>query len=754
MFLILNNETCYKKQILKIPDPDQLHDGGCAAAASKKSHFTNIGVQGFTDGKIYENNNTTIIICGEIKNANKLAQKMFLSGGGGAPTAPTTPTANIGDILGRILFILYKNYGFEYMMQQLEGEFTIVVLDCNLNNPKSNLYIAQDRLGLYPLYYCGPGATPGGGGEGPDIYRKLIAFSNSAKQLCELMSGVSAVPAVCIRPFVPGTYSHFECVFKVLSYWVPSLRCGQIPKLNIPYAVSWPKNSLYVKSKGELRNECLKYTNIIRNALMDSINLDLAHIRERAHNPPQNPPDVYKLPHLNRTQKMPSKYDYEKCNCEVGFPKPKPKMTPIGCLLSGGLDSSLIFSVLRNNLKMQNYNPDEFVYTFTMGFEGSMDHTCAKDVVNHIGGLAAENHTDYVINEDIYMSVIPTVIKLLETRDIATIRYGCALYLLLSFIRDTTNIRDIFTGDGADESTGGYLNFYYMKNAIEHDYECNQILNMYYKSGALYRKLFAHFGMRWYKPFLNDVWLSQYMSIPMELRFDIELNRNPHIKKGAQGTGGAAAPPAAEAGDINNLFDICIKSLRKQTAEVAPFKPQVSRTNDIFHNNKYLKKCNYVGIGVEKMLLRISFSEEYFKNMNFMELLPGHILWRTSEPGYDSISSFGRPLCKIIRDHLGKQSSDKDGLIPEDGGEDGGADSPEISDMSEISDWGSSEEEPIRETEHYNKIYDYMGLCFLGVITDTNRCPPYKYATTMYEPTMRNLDIYLDLHIDYQDRTL
>ena len=29
---------------------------------------------------------------------------------------------------------------------------------------------------------------------------------------------------------------------------------------------------------------------------------------------------------------------------------------------------------------------------------------------------------------------------------------------------------------------------------------------------------------------------------------------------------------------------------------------------------------------------------------------------------------------------------------------------------------------------------------------------PYKYSMNKYEPSMRNLDVYLDFHMEYQDR--
>jgi len=60
--------------------------------------------------------------------------------------------------------------------------------------------------------------------------------------------------------------------------------------------------------------------------------------------------------------------------------------------------------------------------------------------------------------------------------------------------------------------------------------------------------------------------------------------------------------------------------------------------------------------------------------------------------------------------------------------------------------------EPIRELEYYRGIYrQYFSNMKEG---EMGTVPPYRFAKTIYEPTMRNLDAFLEFHLEYQDRTV
>jgi asparagine synthase (glutamine-hydrolysing) len=75
----------------------------------------------------------------------------------------------------------------------------------------------------------------------------------------------------------------------------------------------------------------------------------------------------------------------------------------IGCLLSGGLDSSLTSALVALEAKKVGKR----VHTFSIGFAGSPDCKYAKIVADHIGSI----HTEITVTEEEALAVIPEVIR-------------------------------------------------------------------------------------------------------------------------------------------------------------------------------------------------------------------------------------------------------------------------------------------------------------------------------------------------------
>lgn len=117
----------------------------------------------------------------------------------------------------------------------------------------------------------------------------------------------------------------------------------------------------------------------------------------------------------------------------------------IGCLLSGGLDSSLIASILVKLSKEKglpysiqvnknfilnlerNYIYSIFcLQTFSVGMADSPDILAARQVAKYIG---SEHHEIIFTAEDI-INVLDKVIYTLETADITTIRASCGKDLI------------------------------------------------------------------------------------------------------------------------------------------------------------------------------------------------------------------------------------------------------------------------------------------------------------------------------------
>ena len=137
---------------------------------------------------------------------------------------------------------------------------------------------------------------------------------------------------------------------------------------------------------------------------------------------------------------------------------------PIGCLLSGGLDSSLIASILAKHFGLK-------LNTFTIGFEDSTDLEYARKVSEFIGST----HHEIIIKYEDVIKRIPEIIKSIETYDITTIRASTAMYLASEYIKKNFDNPVIFSGEGADEILGGYLYFHSSPNISEFEKESRRV---------------------------------------------------------------------------------------------------------------------------------------------------------------------------------------------------------------------------------------------------------------------------------------
>ena len=117
---------------------------------------------------------------------------------------------------------------------------------------------------------------------------------------------------------------------------------------------------------------------------------------------------------------------------------------PVGFLLSGGLDSSLVCAVAAKCLQKP-------IRTFAIGMRAdAIDLKYAREVADYIHS----DHTEIIITEDDVLENLETVIQLLGTFDITTIRASMGMYLICKAIRAQTDIRVLLTGEISDEPFG------------------------------------------------------------------------------------------------------------------------------------------------------------------------------------------------------------------------------------------------------------------------------------------------------------
>ena len=117
---------------------------------------------------------------------------------------------------------------------------------------------------------------------------------------------------------------------------------------------------------------------------------------------------------------------------------------PIGYLLSGGLDSSLVCAIAaRLN--------DQPIKTFAIGMDTDpIDLKYAKQVADYLG----TDHTEVIMTKEDLLENLRDVIFHLETYDITTIRASMAMYLLCKYIHEKTDLKVILTGEVSDELFG------------------------------------------------------------------------------------------------------------------------------------------------------------------------------------------------------------------------------------------------------------------------------------------------------------
>ena len=189
---------------------------------------------------------------------------------------------------------------------------------------------------------------------------------------------------------------------------------------------------------------------------------------------------------------------------------------PIACLLSGGLDSSLIAALVCEINKKENRETGLCtIETYSIGLPDSEDIKFAKKVADHIGS----KHTEIIVSEQDMLQIIPEVIKAIESYDTTTVRASIGNYLLGKYIKANSLAKVIFNGDGSDELAGGYLYMSSCPDSIEYEKETLRLLKDIHLFDVLRSdKCISSHGLEPRTPFLDRGFVNYYLSIPIEFR--------------------------------------------------------------------------------------------------------------------------------------------------------------------------------------------------------------------------------------------
>jgi|TARA_B110000114_G_scaffold105933_1_gene111391 asparagine synthase (glutamine-hydrolysing) len=375
-----------------------------------------------------------------------------------------------------IIIHLYICFGIHQTLRMLDGVFSFILFDNRsvINDPK--VFVARDQFGVRPLFVFERDNINDmivNHSNDTNITREnIVGFASEMKALYPFLSGkkplvwnnsytelnniykcnYSIMRPYSIKQFPPGTFSEYTIEFKVNAEWKPVLQ-----------------NKRYI---------C---TNIPATMINYNYHNELANIFHKI---------IFHLEHAVKKRVVGSS---EKT---------------IVCLLSGGLDSSIITALVK-----KHYNGE--LRTFSIGMKGSEDLKKAKQVAAYLN----TTHTEIVMTGDEFFDAIPEVIENIESYDTATVRASVGNYLIGKYISNETDTRVVFNGHGSDELTGGYLYFSKTPSSIEFDRECRNLLdNIHTFDGLRSNMCMSRHGLESSSPFLDSTFVNYYLGLPINLR--------------------------------------------------------------------------------------------------------------------------------------------------------------------------------------------------------------------------------------------
>ena len=228
------------------------------------------------------------------------------------------------------------------------------------------------------------------------------------------------------------------------------------------------------------------------------------------------PPGHYYTPSTGFVKYYKPEYeDFTKANKELDLSLIREKLTeatrkrlmtdvPIGVLLSGGLDSSLISSIAARLLK------EKELHSFSIGLDAdSPDAKAARKVADFLGTKHHEVH--FTIEQGI--AILDKLIWHLESYDVTSIRASTPMYFLSKAITDL-GVKVVLSGEGADEIFGGYLYFRNAPSTIDFQKETIERVQKLFTADLLRadKSTMAN-GLEVRVPFLDKAFLDTAMLI-------------------------------------------------------------------------------------------------------------------------------------------------------------------------------------------------------------------------------------------------
>ena len=144
--------------------------------------------------------------------------------------------------------------------------------------------------------------------------------------------------------------------------------------------------------------------------------------------------------------------------------------------------------------------------------EGSEDLAFAKKVADFLG----TTHHSIQLSESDFLNAIEPVIYAIESDDTTTVRASVGNWLVCKYIKENSEAKVVFNGDGSDEVCGGYMYFHAAPDALDFDKECRRLLKDIHYFDVLRsdRSISSH-GLEARTPFLRSFFCPELFVIAL-----------------------------------------------------------------------------------------------------------------------------------------------------------------------------------------------------------------------------------------------
>jgi asparagine synthase (glutamine-hydrolysing) len=289
------------------------------------------------------------------------------------------------------LILCIERYGLQKTLEKISGMFSFALWD----REHLTLSLARDRIGEKPLYYGWQNDT--------FLFGSDLA-SLKAHSKFESKIDHNSLNLFLRYNFIPSPFSIYKGIYKV--------QPGTFVRLS-------KKNGSFQSNISPQKIKYWSLDDVIKFNLDQNIDYDEEEVIEKL--------DLV----LRKAIKRQMISD-----------------VPIGAFLSGGIDSSLIASIMQS----ESVNP---INTFTIGFNESSYNEASQ--ANKIAQQIGSNHHELYVTQNDALSVVPDMQKIYsepfaDSSQIPT-------YLVSKLAKKYVTVS--LSGDGGDELFGGYNRYQY-----------------------------------------------------------------------------------------------------------------------------------------------------------------------------------------------------------------------------------------------------------------------------------------------------